>query len=398
LLIRVLNYDEFGQYSLFTTAITFVTSFITGPLSSSTARYFIEDIHPKDFPAKLRLLIHARLSIYVFFIVLSIMMAFKYFVFSNILNSKDALFILVITIFYGFMVGLNSCNSALHNASQQRLTSVFLNLLVPLFRLISVWMLSMYVIMSLELVFVIFLFNAIVAFFIHDYVGTHKINSYKLSYINSSTSTFFWQRKQIAYAVPITFMGISYWAVNAIDKYLAATYFSLQDLAAYSYLLQLTIIPISLFFSGISQFSWPIVFSKSKVASIPQKYVLNKLVYISLVCFIFFGLISLIIYENFFMLEKYIFPQDLEIKLNNFFILFLSGIVVSISQIFSLMHEFNFDTKRLMYIRILSAIIGILTLAICINLLSLSGLYIGHFLGSIIYLFINLIGIYLYKK
>ena len=398
LLIRVLTLDEFGQYNLYITVVAFIITFLTGPLSSATARYFIEDDRSSRTIARLSLLIRMRLYMYLVICIFFVLLTLKYSLIETTAFSFDLVFILLVVVLFGVLVGLNSCNSALHNAIQQRFLAVMLNLVLPVLRLISVWIISFYFSITLEMVFIILMFSAFITYMLHDFVALKNLPNYFLSFSKFKVLNYFWQRKIIIYALPIVGMGFSYWLVNSVDKYVAATYFALEDLANYAYALQLSVVPISLITAGITQFSWPIIFSNARNKINPQLFVLNKLKKISFVYVILAVILCYLINRYFFLLEFYIFPSKISLSATNFSILIASGFIISISQILSLYHEYLFDTKRLMYIRLVSALISIVVLIICVELFSVAGLFFSHLFGALIFVTINLVGIYWFKN
>jgi len=205
-----------------------------------------------------------------------------------------------------------------------------------------------------------------------------------------------WARRILIFSYPFTIWGIFTWFQMSSDRYFLGYFISATKVAEYAIVFQLGYYPPSILIGNFVQTVTPILYQKVGSANNHENVsrssnLINKMAFYSILLVILGSILMLFFSKIIIDLlahEKYI-------EVSNYLpYMFLSGGVFSTAQIISIDFQSKMRMKALMWIKITTALIGIIFSFIFIKYFD----FIGAVFSSIFFSTIYLLSLYYFSK
>lgn len=348
-----LNPQDYGKLSLILTATMLFNQVIAGGIIASAGRYYSVALNKNELSDYYKALISITKKITFTTLVgaIAIFAAFKYI--AKYQNPELPILIGLLVIAMNAVATINSIQSA---ARKREAVAIFSSLEIG-FKMVIVLIFFKNSKITPEWALFGFLCSMIIVLIIQ--IAYIKNNIILTS--SNCIQTQYWKETLLKYAKPFTIWGVFTWAQQASDKWSLQKYSDESAVGRYTLAYQISYGPIANISGMIANFLVPILFelntspdnSENKKKS--DKIILQITSFVLITAFtlgfcIFFGGEALI---DYFFDEKY-----LEIH-KTVPILILAGGLYSAGQMLAIKILNDFDSKRMIKVKIISSIVGV---------------------------------------
>lgn len=292
-----LTKEEYGFYALILSVFTFVSIFPFTSLHTAIERYVIEYKSNHSFEKKFVSLI--SIHSFFFFAYLLILL------FANSYLTQDWRNILILLVFFIIVRIYKALLICIWNVERKRKIMLFARIVDMLIQVgvIVFFIFRNSLSVSSVLIASIFGNSFSVIVFILSYKNLISFQYFKLETFKSVFSDIF------KYSLPLIFWGIFLWAQNMIGRWYIDIFLNKTDVANYSIMTSLALIPGTAIVALVGQFVVPIVYVKENqnygyISSTNKKIVLLSLVFWIFVIIVTYFLKDILI--QIFLDKKYI--------------------------------------------------------------------------------------------
>lgn len=385
---KFLTIKEYGVLALALTLTSIISGIAIGGLSIGIGRYYSIAKRKNNLESYLRA--SRFLCVISCFIIFITVLIFIYFIKLDILNDIK-IRILFLALIYSILFSLNNALISIQNAIQERKYLSLLSSLDSVLKLIlPILLVSIINDNYIEYILIGMLFSITIVLSLRYIYLKKKLNVVNLNE-NSRTRTLVYCKKIFLFSIPFIIWGIFGWLQQSSIKWFLGVYGSIEDVAIYSILYQISYTPLVMIFDIIISISLPIMYNNINNYKnlITKKYILLLLIVI-LSYLIFYN--NLKFFIPFIGLEKYSEYVTYSIYL------FISAVIFISSQILATVFFVHKKTKPLLYPSIISSLFGIIAAYYFILLKGLIGAIYASIFHSVVYFLLMVITYIGYKN
>jgi O-antigen/teichoic acid export membrane protein len=384
--IKILSFfltpNEYGQYYLGITLTIFANQIFFGPLGNAFTRYYIIAEKKNSINVFLNSTYNiAILLTKILSIIAIIFFIFLYF-FYKIGNFYFYFNLFIISIFTGYS---SIIYAYFHITLQRKKIAIYQTIESLIKILIISFFLYQFQKTTNNILFAISI-STILTFALQF----HFLYKNEIDFsINNRILDKEWKKYLFEFSYPFAIWGIFCWLQISSDRWFLGYFKSSEDVAKYAIIFQLGYYPPSIIIGNVVQTITPILYRKAGDASetkmlLDSSNVTKKITFLSFLItflvFIFSILFSKIIIDT--------FSNSRYIELANYFpYMVLSGGIFATAQILSIDFQSRMKINLLLYIKIITAIIGVISSFLLIKFFGLIGSVISSIWFSSIYLF-----------
>lgn len=357
-LTTFLNPAQFGEITLSLTITVFINQLIFGPLTNSVTRYYATSKKRKSFENYIQSIVDLSSKSGVLILILCCISLITLLIF----HQGNLILIVLITLIYSLIIGLNSILNGVQTAARNRNIVAISQGSVVWLRFIFGIVLFLFVFKSASFVLLGYLIASILVLLLQlrYFINKNVHDDFELSLKRKESTA--WQKRILNYSLPFTYWGLFTWALLSSDKWALQFFGSLKDVGLYSALYQFGFGPLLLLNSFLDQFIAPLVFeriSKNVNSREMRKivfwfvfkitgFVLGLMILVSAFLFVFHdSIFSLFVGKN-FVASAYLLPY-----------IWLAGTFFCTGQLMTIYIYAIRTSKALLNIKILNSILGI---------------------------------------
>lgn len=372
ILLSYFDLSSVGIVGIVNTITFLCILFFVGPLSHSVLRFFNEYLQINKqsvfFSTLLRVVIN-ELKYFVF-VALVVIILF-YFLTDN----SNAL-----TVFLGFSISIFSALIStvvnFFESNRIRVVSLLVDLTLPWFKLLLIFLLISNFKKDLNLIFLAQLIAVLVYFSVACLV---VIKFYRIQR-GFETDENLLNRINI-YVRPYKFWGMPYWLYQSSDKYFMAYFSNTHLLGYYTILYQFTYTPITILLSVVMKYLQPKIFSDNNLDQLNKSIIKYVIIYVLIILFSFLFSILFLNKIVSFLLGEIIIFDYLSIGL-----LIIASGMYGIADLFSIYFNLLLKNHLLIPLKIISSLFGLLSNFIFIYFFNYKGVVLSIFLYSLLVL------------
>lgn len=384
LFTKQLDQVEYGIYYLSLTGGVFINQIFFGPLGNGVSRFLIiaesEDDLNSFFKASFIIIkkIIYLLSLLFFFslIVLLIKSEIKFIVllFSTYISS----------IFTGF----TSIIFSLQNIKRERKIVAKFQIFEAIIKLTLVYVLFVFIDKSANTVAVGVAISSLLVFVLQMFLLKKNGSFIHFKSIDSNLKK--WNDKIFIYSYPFAIWGLFTWVQISSDRWFLGLFSDTQSIAMYAVLFQIGYYPLTILMGYIVQIITPVLFTRAgdglNKSMLKNSTFLNfRVATISIICTII-GFVLILFLQDYFIV---IFTSPKYYSISHFLpYMVFSGGLFATSQILSLDFLAQLNVNKLMFIKISTAILGVVFSYFLIKSLGLKGAVYSNVLFSGVYLIV----------
>jgi len=369
--------EYYGKYSLIITITLLINLVFYGGLIQAISRVFFQAFEVSDIKSLFQHTLRSFLYISLLVCLLSALII-NYF--QSLTFEKPTWFLIVIysIIFSLIKVYDTFCN--VHLANEISFAGSFVELIV---KMVLVILLYSETNNSLNNILVILNVSSVCNLITLVYLFKEKKQSIK----KEAFKKINWTIRLANIAMPASLWGLVYWLQQSSDKWLIGSYLSFEELGYYSVIYQLGYLPFMIIIGVIIDYLIPIYFSKNPNKGRCENELISKSINVSLILLaltlivVFFSANNVISIINLFSSSNYQF------HLNMFPVIQISAALFSIGQVFCVNLNAALMHNKVVVVRILTSISGLMFNYLGISLFGFDGLIFGMLLFSFCYAF-----------
>lgn len=373
LTIKVLtNYLSVLQYGEFVLALTFynfITQLIMGPLGQGVGRFYIEAEKSGDlggfWGAVKKLFKKSFALIFVIFsFALGILNLLKY-------ETDAGVLLLGLAFFLGYIGGLNDIFCSIQNMALKRFISVRNNLIDIYLRLLFIPFLMFLFDATAIVALLAYILSGLLALII-NLIGKKDIG------MIANQAKHNWEGKIIGLAGNAFLWGIFVWLVQASDKWSIGLYSSAADVGKYAVIYQLSYVPVVMIFSVANTILAPLIFKSSKIDLSGKSNIFAFAIAAIALGFLFYEFLGATILV-------FLSSVDYAEYSNLMPVLYLSAILYSIGDLFSIQRLGSMDFEIVRRNKIIAALAGLLFNILGAKYFGVAGVAYSMLIYSLLY-------------
>ena len=385
-LTTYLNPAEFGEITLSLTITVFINQLIFGPLTNSVTRYYAKAQKRKSLKNYFQSIFDLSTKSGVLILILCLISLITLVIFKQ----NKLILIVLITLSYSFIIGLNSMLNGVQTAARNRSIVAISQGSVVWLRFIFGIILFLFIFRSTSFVLLGYLIASIIVliFQLKSFVNRNApLQDFSINLKLKETDV--WQKRLLNYSLPFTYWGLFTWALLSSDKWALQFFGSLKEVGLYSALYQFGFGPLLLLNSFLDQFIAPLVFERISKNSNNREMrkivfwfvfkisgiVLSLMVLVSSVLFVFHdSVFSLFVGKN-YVISAYLLPY-----------IWLAGTFFCTGQLMTIYIYAIKTSKALLNIKIFNSILGISLNFLGACYFGINGIIIALLITNFLYL------------
>jgi O-antigen/teichoic acid export membrane protein len=379
-----LDPSQYGTYSLFLTIGALMNSFFLGGISSGIPRFYtlITGNHKKNsyLYSAYFLCLKAFLFEIVFLTVISI-------IFLAVGHSENLSLVWIVVLF-STISSFNLIINDIYNIARHRSKITLMLFIEQSFRITFMLFAIYYFGNHVIVVMVSFLISTIITLLLNINLLKKIFKDFRFSRFPVNMEIKEWQIKIFKYSIPLSFVGLLSWFQSFSDRWALDFFSTSSNVGFYSILFQLGFTSSNLIIGVINAMISPIIYQKTgDLNDLEQNkkvhLIIWRTVFFCFLVLLFFFMISFFLHKFIF----FVFVSSLYASVSYLLPwLILAGGLFSISQLLLTKLSAEFKSGKILYIKILAAVILILFNSIGAYFYELNGVVIALTCAS----FINL--------
>jgi len=385
-LIRVLTQrlppEQYGKIALCLTVSGFINQVFLGGVIAGISRFL--PIASEKNEIKSYLSVSVKIIVQFFIIIVLLSFLITLYLFYN--NLRQYIYLFLLTVSFSLLSSVNNILTAIHNSARQRSIVALHSASDSWLKVVSIIVIYKILNDINEEIIILSYSMSVLGVIISQVYFSKKYFRNKYSKSNI-TSDYNWEENILKYSLPFCLWGIFTWMQQSSDRWSLENFASSTEVGKYSVLFQVGYAPINILVGLLMTLIGPIFFSmtgdgKDYEKNNNVKLIAKKLMVISLVITFLGFIICYFLHEKIF----YYLVSD-EYRANSHFLPWVvtSGGIFATAQLLSLKLMSDFNSNRLLIVKIVTAILGVFTNILGSYYWGLNGLIISLNIFSILY-------------